>query len=111
MTKLQEMVAFGDAADALPCDRRTRALRMLRASLRWVLALSLLGAAFSGVMTYREYTTSELVCAPLGPAESALGLPPCVYGLALWAMLAAIAAVALARTRGEVGDEIVASSL
>ncbi len=111
MSKLRDLCAFGDVPECAPTERYLGELCVLRAALRWVLSLSLLGASFAGVLAYREYSSAgAAVCAPLGPSGSALGMPSCVYGLALFTTLTIIAAVALVRTRGAVGDEIMDTS-
>lgn len=111
MSKLYDTTVFGAERDQMTTRGPVIDVRLLRRAMRRVLAVSLLGVVFSLVMTYREYTSPEqTVCAPLGPAGSMLGWPPCVYGLAMYTALVAIAAYALARTRGGVGDEIVDAS-
>ena len=60
--------------------------------LQLVLAISLIGVAFSGTLTYREYASHAAACTPLAAPGTIFGYPPCVYGLVMYALLAAIAA-------------------
>lgn len=73
----------------------------MKRALQAILAISLVGIAFSGVLTYRELlgggaATSCSVAA--GGTGSLLGLPVCVYGLVMYVAVAALSALAL---RGE----------
>ena len=69
-------------------------------ALQIILIIAFAGMAFSGVLTWREFTAAAATadsCAPVGPAGTILGYPPCVYGLAMYALVAVIAALGLRR--------------
>jgi uncharacterized membrane protein len=70
----------------------------MKRALQAVLAISLAGVAFSGTLTYREFVSHAGACTPLAAPGTLFGYPPCVYGLAMYALLAVIAAWGL-RTR------------
>jgi hypothetical protein len=104
---LDDLVAFGDAPECASTSVSLRKLCVLRSATRWMLAVALLGFAFSGVLTYRAYTSPAVTAgAPRGLGGSSPGVPTCVYGLALCSVLVGLGALALVRTRGGVGDEI-----
>jgi hypothetical protein len=68
----------------------------MRRALQIILGLSLLGVAFSGTLTYRELCgTSASGCTVAGGAGTLLGLPVCVYGLAMYVLVAVTAAAGL----------------
>lgn len=64
----------------------------MKRALQLVLAVALAGAAFSGYLSWREFATSASGCEVIGPPDSLLGYPPCVYGLAMYAALVVLAA-------------------
>lgn len=64
----------------------------MKRALQGMLAIALGGAAFSGYLSWREFTTAAAGCEALGPPDSILGYPPCVYGLAMYAALIVLAA-------------------
>ncbi|MEO8620915.1 MAG: hypothetical protein ABI625_07610 [bacterium] len=66
-------------------------LHWLRGILWAVLLVSMLGMTFSGTLTYREVFLSAPACPSPGAAGTILGYPACVYGLAMYALLAVIA--------------------
>lgn len=72
-------------------------LHWLRGTLRVILFISLCGIAFSGTLTYREVFGAAASCPSPGAAGTILGYPACVYGLAMYAVLAGVAAAGLLR--------------
>jgi uncharacterized membrane protein len=66
-------------------------------SLATMLAISLFGVLFSGTLTYLEVCSRGGAggCSDVGPAGTILGYPPCVYGLAMYLVLAVIAILGL----------------
>jgi len=64
-----------------------------------ILAVSLGGVAFSGVLTYRELFHDSNACSPLGQAGTLFGYPPCIYGLVMYGVVAMLAAWGLAAKR------------
>lgn len=66
-------------------------------SLRAVLTISLMGVAFSGVLTWRELAPGGASggCTLGGAPGTLLGYPACVYGLLMYAALAVVAALGL----------------
>lgn len=68
----------------------------MKRALQVVFAISLIGVAFSGTLTYRELTgQSAQVCPSPGAPGTILGYPACVYGLVMYAILAVVSGVAL----------------
>jgi hypothetical protein len=68
----------------------------MRRALKVILAISLVGVAFSGTLTYRELCTSTGGgCSAVGAPGTILGYPACVYGLAMYLLLVAVAAFGL----------------
>lgn len=57
------------------------------------------GAAFSGYLSWRELGTGAAGCEAVGPQDSILGYPPCVYGLAMYTVLVVLAAWGLRAAR------------
>jgi uncharacterized membrane protein len=70
----------------------------MRRALQVILAISLFGAAFSGVLSYRElFGTAAVTCPAPGSPGTVFGYPACVYGsfmylivsgTALWGLFA-----------------------
>lgn len=71
------------------------AVGLLRRVLRLALLLSLAGIVFSGTLTYRELGGSGASCPAPGASGTTLGYPACLYGLAMYAVLAVLSAWAL----------------
>jgi len=68
----------------------------MRRALKAVLAISLVGVAFSGTLTYKELCGgSGAGCSAVGAPGTILGYPACVYGLGMYLVLVAIAAFGL----------------
>jgi uncharacterized membrane protein len=64
----------------------------MRRALRVILGVSLFGAAFSGVLTYRElFGTAAAVCPSPGAAGTVFGYPACVYGFFMYLLVAGTA--------------------
>lgn len=60
--------------------------------LKIILAFSVFGMLFSGYLTYGELTkTCTLGCSAAG---TIFGLPPCIYGLAMYTIITALAVLA-----------------
>jgi hypothetical protein len=85
------MRRYGDARDA-------RAMTAQRA-LHLILAVAIGGAAFSGYLSWRELAAGTPGCEAIGATGTVLGYPPCVYGLAMYAVLAGLAAWGLRAAR------------
>jgi uncharacterized membrane protein len=61
----------------------------MRRALWTVFLLSLAGSVFSGSLTYRElFGSSSLSCPSPGAAGTLLGYPACVYGFAMFLVIA-----------------------
>ncbi|VVB98313.1 Uncharacterised protein [uncultured archaeon] len=61
--------------------------------LKIMLALSVFGMLFSGYLSYGELTkTCTLGCSAAG---TIFGLPPCLYGLAMYTIITILAVLAL----------------
>ena len=70
----------------------------MRRALTAILVISLIGVAFSGTLTYREMCGIAVAtggCSAVGPPGTILGYPACVYGLAMYLLLVAIASFGL----------------
>lgn len=61
-------------------------------ALQAIFVVALAGAAFSGYLAWRELSTAAGGCEALGPEDSILGYPPCVYGLAMYTLVVVLAA-------------------
>lgn len=64
----------------------------MKRALQLILVISLIGVAFSGTLTYREYASQGGSCTPFAAPGTLFGYPPCVYGLVMYIVLAVIAA-------------------
>jgi uncharacterized membrane protein len=71
----------------------------LRRTVWMVFVFSLAGVAFSGVLSYRELTGAAAGCQIVGAPGTIFGLPACVYGLAVFTLLAVLSGFGLLRTR------------
>lgn len=72
---------------------------LLRRTVWMVFVFSLAGVAFSGVLSYRELTGAAASCQIVGTLGTIFGLPACVYGLAMFMLLAVLSGFGLFRTR------------
>ena len=71
-------------------------------ALRAILATSLFGTVFSGVLTYRElFGNTALSCPAPGAPGTVFGYPACVYGFFMYIAIAAMSAAGLRDARGE----------
>jgi len=71
-----------------------------RNALKIVLTISLIGVAFSGTLTYRELMGGAGGGCTVGGAPGTIfGYPACVYGLFMYLVLVAVAAVGLRSER------------
>ena len=69
-------------------------------ALQFVLALSLFGTMFSGVLTYGElFGSSALSCPAPGAPGTVFGYPACVYGFFMYLAITVIAALGLRSAR------------
>ena len=67
-----------------------------KVSLRIALVISLAGAAFSGVLTWRELALrTPGGCSAVGAPGTIFGYPPCVYGLVMYLLLVIVTALGL----------------
>jgi len=72
----------------------------MKRALQVVLAISVMGVAFSGTLTYRELVArSAEGCQAVGAPGTILGYPPCVYGLVMYLILMTVAALGLRAER------------
>jgi hypothetical protein len=72
----------------------------MKRALRIILAISLFGVAFSGVLSYREvFGQTAAVCPSPGAAGTVFGYPACVYGFFMYVIVAATAAAGLIAER------------
>ncbi len=68
----------------------------MRRALKAILAVSLVGVAFSGTLTWRELCgAASDGCSAVGTPGTILGYPACVYGLIMYLVLVSIAAFGL----------------
>jgi len=68
----------------------------MRVALRLILLVSLGGAVFSGVLTYREiWGVTAVSCPAPGAAGTILGYPACVYGFFMYLAIAALSILGL----------------
>ena len=70
-----------------------------RHALQIILAIGLAGAAFSGYLTYREIVLAQAGCTAVAPGDTILGYPPCLYGLVMYTVVAAVAILGLLQGR------------
>jgi hypothetical protein len=76
---------------------------MMRA-LQVVLGISVFGAVFSGVLTYREvFGATAAACPAPGAPGTVLGYTACVYGFFMYLAIAATAAAGLRAGHRDVG--------
>jgi hypothetical protein len=77
-----------------------------KSSLLLILAVSLFGVAFSGILSYKElFGAGAATCPAPGAPGTVFGYPACVYGFFVYLILAGLAAAglgALAREHGRV---------
>ena len=65
----------------------------MKRALQVILGISLFGACFSGVLTYRELFGAVAVACPApGAPGTVFGYPACVYGFFMYLLVAATAA-------------------
>jgi uncharacterized membrane protein len=73
-------------------------IRLLRSTLWILFGISLIGVVFSGTLSYRELTGTAASCPAVGAPGTIFGVPACVFGLVMYALLTLIAGFALVRT-------------
>ncbi len=67
-----------------------------RMVLQLILIVSLMGVAFSGVLTWREvFAGGPPGCTLGGEPGTILGAPACVYGLSMYLILTGLSAIGL----------------
>jgi uncharacterized membrane protein YgdD (TMEM256/DUF423 family) len=72
----------------------------MKRALQVILAIGLVGVAFSGTLTYRELCGRGAEgCTPVGAPGTILGYPACVYGLVMYLLLVAVASFGLRAER------------
>lgn len=72
----------------------------MKLALQWVFAISVVGVAFSGTLTYREvFAGTAAACPSPGTPGTIFGYPACVYGLAMYLVIAGISGVGLWKGR------------
>jgi hypothetical protein len=65
-------------------------------ALQVILLISVIGVGFSGTLTVRELCSGAAGgCSAAGGAGTILGYPACVYGLIMYLVLVAVAALGL----------------
>jgi uncharacterized membrane protein len=73
----------------------------MKRALQVILAISVVGVAFSATLTWRElFGASALSCPSPGAPGTILGYPACVYGLVMYVVIAIVAALGLRAARG-----------
>lgn len=64
----------------------------MKRALQIILGISVFGAVFSGVLSYREvFGTTAVVCPAPGAPGTVFGYPACVYGFFMFLVLAGTA--------------------
>jgi uncharacterized membrane protein len=71
----------------------------LRGILWGIFFVSIAGMTFSGTLTYREVFLAAPACPSPGAAGTIFGYPACVYGLAMYTILAAASGWGLLHSR------------
>ncbi len=67
----------------------------MRRALWDIHAVSVVGIAFSGTLSYRELCLAETGGCAAAPAGGLFGVPVCVYGLLMYLFVGLVAGVAL----------------
>jgi hypothetical protein len=67
----------------------------MRRALQVILALSIVGVAFSGTLSYRELCLPDSGGCEAAPAGGLFGVPVCVYGLVMYLLVGLVAVLAL----------------
>ena len=72
----------------------------MKRALQWIFAISLIGVAFSGTLTYREvFAKTAAACPSPGAPGTIFGYPACVYGLLMYTVIVAISGLSLLKSR------------
>jgi hypothetical protein len=79
---------------------------VIKRALQFVFALSVLGTAFSGTLSYAELVgkTGGLTCPSPGAPGTLLGYPACVYGFFMFLVMLLISGGGLYFGAKETGD-------
>jgi uncharacterized membrane protein len=77
-----------------------------RRALQVILAISLFGLAFSGILSYHElFGAGAATCPAPGAPGTVFGYPACIYGFLMYLLLSVVAALGLrAERRGRKGE-------
>ncbi|HEY0713427.1 MAG TPA: hypothetical protein VGF45_12190 [Polyangia bacterium] len=69
----------------------------MKRALQVILAIAVIGVAFSGFLSFREIFAAEPVasCPAVGQPGTVLGYPACVYGLFMYLAVAVVATLGL----------------
>lgn len=73
----------------------------MKRALQSIFAISLVGVAFSGTLTYREvFAKTAAACPSPGAPGTIFGYPACVYGLLMYILIAGISGISLLKSGG-----------
>ena len=73
----------------------------MKRALQSIFAISLVGVAFSGTLTYREvFAKTAAACPSPGAPGTIFGYPACVYGLLMYILIAGISGISLLKSSG-----------
>ncbi|HMA24573.1 MAG TPA: hypothetical protein VKP00_11275 [Gemmatimonadaceae bacterium] len=80
----------------------------MKRALQWIFAISLVGVAFSGTLTWQEMFAKTIAACPSpGAPGTVFGYPACVYGLVMYIVIASISGAGLwGGRRSSVGAEL-----
>ena len=74
----------------------------MKRALQIILGISLFGASFSGLLTYKEvFAKSAAACPAVGAPGTVLGYPACVYGFFMYVTIVVVSIIGLASDRVE----------
>jgi uncharacterized membrane protein len=78
----------------------------MKRALQIILVIGVVGVAFSGTLTYREFFgTTATSCPAPGAAGTVLGYPACVYGFFMYLLVAVVALWGLVAGRKQVSAQ------
>lgn len=83
----------------IPFLQQGKSRMSMKHALWIIVAVSLFGVGFSGILSYQEIIRQSSSCSMLGQPATIFGYPACVYGLVMYALVAAVAAWGLATRR------------
>jgi uncharacterized membrane protein len=74
----------------------------MKRALQIVLAVAVIGLAFSGYLSYEElFAAAPVVCPSPGRTGTVLGYPACVYGFFMYLAIVVVAALGLRKKKTE----------